>query len=159
MLYCSIRSKDLGETEAECIIAIDDECFTYNARVNRMNPIAEHKMIMKAVQAGVRPERIAATLNLPVGDVKSCMKLLDGINEEAVGFSEIVRAVKHSSSLAMMHSASVSPRSSKLLKDKVISPNAIRLLKKVTGVRQIEIAELMVMENPFGDSIKRVLPV
>jgi ParB/RepB/Spo0J family partition protein len=113
--------KDLGETEAECIIASDDECFTYNARVNRLNPIAEHKMIMKAVQAGVRPERIAATLNLAVSEVKSCMKLLDGINEEAVD----------------------------LLKDKVISPNAIRLLKKVTGLRQIEIAELMVSANNF----------
>ena len=31
--------KDLGETEADCIIATDDECFTYNARVNRLNPI------------------------------------------------------------------------------------------------------------------------
>jgi hypothetical protein len=49
------------------------------------------------------------------------MKLLDGINEEAVD----------------------------LLKDKVISPNAIRLLKKVTGLRQIEIAELMVSANNF----------
>jgi hypothetical protein len=113
--------KDLGETEAECIIASDDECFTYNARVNRLNPIAEHKMIMKAVQAGVSPERIAATLNLAVSEVKSCMNLLDGINEEAVD----------------------------LLKDKVISPNAIRLLKKVTGLRQIEIAELMVSANNF----------
>ena len=113
--------KDLGETEAECIIASDDECFTYNARVNRLNPIAEHKMIMKAVQAGVRPERIAAALNLAVSEVKASMKLLDGINEEAAD----------------------------LLKDKVISPNAIRLLKKVTGVRQIEIAELMVSANNF----------
>ena len=42
--------KDVGETEAECIVARDDESFTYNARVNRLNPIAEHKMIMKAVQ-------------------------------------------------------------------------------------------------------------
>jgi hypothetical protein len=31
----------------------------------------------------------------------------------------------------------------------VISPNAIRLLKKVTGLRQIEIAELMVSANNF----------
>src|SRR6266404_5504684 len=54
--------KDLGEKEAECIVASDDECFTYNARVNRLNPIAEHKMIMTAVQQGVRPERIAAAL-------------------------------------------------------------------------------------------------
>jgi len=44
------------------------------------------------------------------------MTLLDGINEEAAD----------------------------LLKDKAISPKAIRLMRKVCGVRQIEIAELMV---------------
>ena len=113
--------KELGETEADCIIANDDECFTYNARVNRLNPIAEHKMIMKAVHNGVRPERIAAALNMAVRDVKSSMSLLDGIHEEAAD----------------------------LLKDKAISPKAIRLLRKVTGVRQIEIAELMVSANNF----------
>jgi ParB-like chromosome segregation protein Spo0J len=113
--------KDLGETVAECIIASDDECFTYNARVNRLNPIAEHKMIMKAVQNGVRPARIAAALNLKVADVKSAMTLLDGINEEAAD----------------------------LLKDKAISPKAIRLMRRVSGVRQIEIAELMVSANNF----------
>jgi hypothetical protein len=47
------------------------------------------------------------------------MKLLDGIHEEAAD----------------------------LLKDKSISPNAIRLLKGVSGVRQIEIAEVMVTAN------------
>ena len=57
--------KELGETEADCIIATDDESYTYNARVNRLNPIQEHKMITKAVQHGVRPERIAAALNIP----------------------------------------------------------------------------------------------
>src|SRR3974390_2237112 len=44
-----IALKDLGETGADWVIATDDECFTYNARVNRLNPISEHKMIMKAV--------------------------------------------------------------------------------------------------------------
>jgi hypothetical protein len=113
--------KDLGETEVDCIIATDDESFTYNARVNRMNPIQEHKMIVKAVNHGVRPERIAAALNLPLRDVKGSLSLLDGINAEAAD----------------------------LLKDKGIAPKAIRLLKKVTGVRQIEIAELMVSANNF----------
>ena len=113
--------KDLGVTAAECIIARDDECFTYNARVNRLNPIAEHKMIMKAVQQGVKPERIAAALNLKVADVKSSMSLLDGISEAAAD----------------------------LLKDKAISPQAIRLMRQVTGLRQIEIAELMVSANNF----------
>jgi ParB-like chromosome segregation protein Spo0J len=113
--------KDLGVTAAECIVARDDECFTYNARVNRLNPIAEHKMIMKAVQQGVKPERIAAVLNLKVADVKSSMSLLDGINEAAAD----------------------------LLKDKPISSQAIRLMRRVTGLRQIEIAELMVSANNF----------
>ena len=51
----------------------------------------------------------------------SLMTLLDGINEEAVN----------------------------LLKDKNISPKTLRLLKKVTGVRQIEMAEFMVNGNNF----------
>jgi ParB-like chromosome segregation protein Spo0J len=113
--------KDLGETEADCIIANDDESFTYNARVSRLAPIQEHKMIVKAVQNGVRPERIAAALDLPLSAVRATMTLLDGIHEEAAD----------------------------LLKDKGISPKAIRFLKKVTGVRQIEIAELMVSANNF----------
>jgi RNA polymerase sigma factor (sigma-70 family) len=53
-----VALRELGETEADCIVANDDESFTYNARVNRLNPISEHKMIIKAVHNGVRPERI-----------------------------------------------------------------------------------------------------
>jgi hypothetical protein len=124
-----IALKDLGETEAECIVASDDECFTYNSKVNRLNPIAEHKMIMKAVQNGLKPARIAAALNIAVSDVKSSMSLLDGINEEAVD----------------------------LLKDKPIAPKAICQMKKVTGLRQIEIAELMVSANNFTKSYAEAL--
>ena len=58
--------KELGEAEADCLISTQDESYTYNARVNRLNPIQEHKMIMRAVKTGVQPERIAAALNLPV---------------------------------------------------------------------------------------------
>ena len=113
--------KELGETAADCIVANDDECFTYNARISRLPPIQEHKMITKAVRNGVSPERLAAALNMPVRIVRASMRLLDGIHEEAAD----------------------------LLKDKNISPKAIRLLKRVTGLRQIEIAELMVNANNF----------
>jgi ParB-like chromosome segregation protein Spo0J len=106
--------RELGETEADCIIANDDESYTYNARISRMAPIQEHKMILK-------PERIAAALNVPLSHVQSSLTLLDGINQEAVD----------------------------LLKDKLIAPKAIRCLKKVSGVRQIEIAELMVSVNNY----------
>ena len=37
--------KELGETAADCIIATDDESFTYNARVSRVPALQEHKMI------------------------------------------------------------------------------------------------------------------
>ena len=78
-------------------------------------------MILKAVQSGVKPEKIAAALNIHVREVKASMALLDGIHDEAAF----------------------------LLKDKSISPKAIRFLKKVTSVRQIEIAELMISANNY----------
>jgi hypothetical protein len=70
----------------------------------------------------VKPAKIAAALNIPIKEVLDSLKLLDGIDEEAAD----------------------------LLKDKEICPKAIRLLKKVTGVRQIEIAELMVSANNYA---------
>jgi ParB/RepB/Spo0J family partition protein len=114
--------RELGEPEADCIVANDDESYTYNARISRMAPIQEHKMILRAVQQGkVKPERIAAALNLPLSHIQNSLTLLDGINPEAVD----------------------------LLKDKPIAPKAIRSLKKVSGVRQIEITELMVSVNNY----------
>lgn len=116
-----VALKELGEATADCIIATDDECYTYNARVSRLPPIQEHKMIVKAVNDGVSPERLAAALNMPVHVIKASMNLLNGIDE----------------------------RAAELLKDKNISPPAIRLLKRVKPARQIEIAELMVTYNNF----------
>lgn len=113
--------KELGESEADCLLSTDDESYTYNARVNRLNPIQEHKMIMKAVQHGVRPERIAAVLNLALSNVRATMSLLDGVSAEAAD----------------------------LLKDKGIAPAAIRMLKRVTALRQVEMAELMISTNNF----------
>lgn len=113
--------KSLGMTEAECLISTDDESFTYNARISRLAPIQEHKMILKAVRDGLTPERIAAALNLSVKDIRDSLRLLDGIHEEVAD----------------------------MLKDKQIAPGAIQALKKVTAVRQIEIAELMVSTNTF----------
>ncbi len=72
--------KELCQTHADCILARDDECFTYNARVSRITPIQKHRMIVKAVNQGVPPERIAAALNLPVRVGKAFLNLLVGIN-------------------------------------------------------------------------------
>jgi RepB plasmid partitioning protein/ParB-like nuclease domain len=112
---------ELGAESADCIIAKDDESFTYNARISRVAPIQEHQMITKAVRHGVKAERIAAALDIPMRKVHECLNLLNGIHEEAV----------------------------ELLKDKNITPNAIRLLRRVTPVRQVEIAEMMTSTNNF----------
>jgi hypothetical protein len=113
--------KELGITFAYCIIARDDESFTYNARISRLPAIQEHKMIMRAVNSGASLERIAAALNISPRLVQASMKLLNGIHDEAV----------------------------ELLKDKPISPQALRLMKKVTGERQIDMARLMIDANNF----------
>ena len=116
--------KQLGWKTAEIIVATEDDRYTYNARVNRLPPIQAHKMIAKAVKNGVKPERIAKALFMPMHTVNTLINLLDGINAEAAN----------------------------ILKDKQISAEAIRWLRKVTGVRQIEIAELMVATNNFTKS-------
>lgn len=113
--------KELGITEADCIVSLDDESFTYNSRINRVSPIQEHAMIMKAIKNGVSPERIAAALNRRVDQVRDTLNLLNGIHPEAV----------------------------EILKDKQIAHNAIRFFKRVNSLRQIEMAELMVSANIF----------
>ena len=47
--------QQLGFTDAPCLIATDDESYTYNNRVNRLSTIQEHFMIRRAVDRGVTP--------------------------------------------------------------------------------------------------------
>ena len=113
--------KELGKKDAQCIVANDDECYTYNHHVNRLAPIQAHKMIMRAVKNGVAPERIAEALNVRLQLVESNMNLLVGIHPDVV----------------------------ELLKDKQIPASVFYVLKKVTPLRQIEMAELMTSANNF----------
>ena len=121
--------KELGITEADCIICHQDESFTFNARINRVSPIQEHGMIMKAVKNGVTPERIAAALNLKVDRIHDTLNLLNGIHPEAI----------------------------EIIKDKQVCQSAIRMLKKVIPLRQIEIAELMITANNFSQGYAHAL--
>ena len=121
--------KQLGWKTAEIIVASEDDRFTYNARVNRLPPIQAHKMIVKAVKNGVNAERIAKALSMPMETVNTLINLLDGINPEATD----------------------------LLRDKHITAEAIRLFRKVTGLRQIEIAEVMVSANNFTKAYAEAL--
>ena len=51
--------KDSGIQAVVCLVATDDEAYTYNKRVNRLAIIQEHRMILTALQKGVSEERLA----------------------------------------------------------------------------------------------------
>jgi hypothetical protein len=73
-----------GDTEIVCLVATDDEAFTYNRRVSRIAIIQEHKMILNAVKKGVSEERLARALNVDIASIRKKRNLLVGICPEAV---------------------------------------------------------------------------
>ena len=50
--------KEIGQKEVFCLVSTDDEAFTYNHKVNRISPIQEHFMILRAIEKGVSEGRI-----------------------------------------------------------------------------------------------------
>ncbi len=107
--------KQTGETEVRCLIATDDETYTYNRRINRMATIQEHAMILKATRHGVSEERIANVLRVDVAKIRQKRDLLNGICKEAA----------------------------EILKDKRVSLGVFSVLRKMKPMRQIEVAELL----------------
>jgi ParB-like chromosome segregation protein Spo0J len=121
--------KNLGHDTVECLIAMDDEAFTYNHKVNRLSAIQEHFMIIRAIKRGVSEERIAKSLNVDVANICRKRDLLDGICREAVV----------------------------LLKDRRPATGALREMKKVKAMRQIEMAELMIASQNFSVAYAKCL--
>jgi len=121
--------KEMGQENVNCLVAMDDESFTYNHKVNPLSAIQEHFMIMEAIRQGVSEERIAKTLAVDVAAIRRKRNLLDGICPEAV----------------------------QLLKNKRASAAAFREIRKVKAMRQIEMAELMVAANTFSASYAQCL--
>jgi hypothetical protein len=113
--------KELGISEVECLLASDDDTYTYNKRVNRIPPIQEHRMIVRAMDRGVSSADIAAALNLQVESVLRRFRLLEGI----------------------------SPEAAEMLKDTPCSMKVFDILRQMTAVRQIEAADLMIGQNNF----------
>jgi len=114
--------KELEKQTVDCLISTDDEAYTYNHKVNRLSAIQEHFMILKAIKDGVSEEDIARTLNVDVANIRKKRDLLDGICPEAV----------------------------QLLKGKRATAGALRELRKVKPMRQIEMAELMCASHNFS---------
>lgn len=121
--------RELGTPEALCLIANQDEGYTYNQKVNRIAPIQANRMILKALDAGVSEERIGKALNITAQTVRGSRNLLQGICPEAV----------------------------ELLRDKQVAQSTFSLLKKVKPLRQIEMAEVMVAAGSYSATYARAL--
>ena len=111
--------QQLGYTDAPCLIATDDESYTYNNRINRITSIQEHQMLRRAVERGVTPDRLAKALNVDVSQIHKKVSLLEGICPEAV----------------------------EMLKDQHFSANLGAVLRKMKPTRQVECVELMLTAN------------
>lgn len=119
-----IALRELGHIEAQCLIAKDDESYTYNARVNRISTIQEHYMIRRAIDRGVSPNRLAITLGLDVSSIHKKATLLEGVCKEAT----------------------------ELLKDREFTTNVSRMLRQMKPLRQVECVELMIAANNLTTS-------
>jgi hypothetical protein len=116
-----VALRRLGAKHADCLIATDDEGYTYNKHVNRLSTIQEHNMIRRAIDRGLSEETIAEALNLHPSVVRKKSKLLDGIDEEVA----------------------------ERLKDKRVPAAAFPLLKRASPTRQREIADLMAATDTY----------
>lgn len=113
--------RQLGATDALCLLSTDDEGFTYNRQINRLTPVQEHKMILEAVRRGVTAQRIADVLNVNVDRIRQRQYLLRGI----------------------------APEVAEMLKHRMVSQGVFRVLRKMKPMRQIETVEMMISANCF----------
>ena len=123
--------KDLGISQVECLIATDDETYTYNKRVNRLVPVQEHRMVVRAMQRGVPEAKIAEALGLEVTSVRRRARMLDGICPDVVH----------------------------LLTNAPCPFRVFDILRQMTSIRQIEAAELMLGQQNFTAVFARALLV
>jgi len=128
--YLRFRAiQSLGWTKTNCLVAKDDEFFTYNRHINRPTTVQEHKMILRALDQGVPEEKLAAALGVKIARIREKRDLLRGISPEVV----------------------------EIFKDKRFPTATFGALRHVSETRQIEMAELMVAANNFTIPYARAL--
>jgi len=121
--------RDLGLTEAPCLVSTDDEGYSYNRHVSRMSAFQEHFMVINALGEGVSEERLARALNVDVKKVREKRDFLRGICPEAV----------------------------QLLRHREVGQETIRYFRQVKPLRQVEMAELMIAANHCTKDYARAL--
>jgi hypothetical protein len=120
---------DKAKAEVECLLAKEDEGFTYNKRINRLAVVQEHFLIVRAIERGISESKLAKTLGVQINYIQSRKRLLKGISAEAIH----------------------------LLKDKPVSPVVFDTLRKMKPVRQNECCRLMTSGSIYSVSYARAL--
>jgi RepB plasmid partitioning protein/ParB-like nuclease domain len=118
-----------NESEVKCILATDDEGYTYNKRVNQLSNIGEHYMILKALSSGVSEEDISVSLLVDVETIRRKRSMLDGICPEVV----------------------------ELLTNRRVAVQTYCLLKKMKPIGQIQAAERMIHANNYSTKMAKAL--
>ncbi|UVO49662.1 ParB N-terminal domain-containing protein [Sphingomonas sp. SUN019] len=121
--------RERGENDVICLVALDDEAFTYNKRVSRIATIQEHRMILNAVKKGVSEERLARALNVNIANIRIKRNLLVGICPEAAA----------------------------LLGDKHVPIHVFTELRFLKPLRQIEAVQAMIAMNRYSVSYAKSL--
>lgn len=121
--------RERGETHIVCLVATEDEAFTYNKRISRIATIQEHRMILNAVKKGVSEERLARALNVNIAHIRMKRNLLVGICPEAAD----------------------------LLKDRHVPIHVFTELRFMKAVRQVAAVMAMISMNRFSVSYAKSL--
>ncbi len=121
--------KQLGKATVICLLSLDDEAFTYNKHVNRVSPIQEHRMIIRAIERGVPESKLAKALDMDISSIVRKRNLLEGICDEVAD----------------------------MLKDKIVSSSIFPILRQMQWFRQIEVATLMNDAGVYSISYARAL--
>ena len=121
--------KQLGASTVECLVATEEDTYTYNKRLNRLPPVQEHRMIVRAIERGVSRFQIAEALGLDEQTIKKRSRLLEGIGADAA----------------------------ELLKKTNCPITVFDVLRRMSPLRQVECAELMIGQNNFTSTFAKAL--
>jgi hypothetical protein len=121
--------KDLGVTNVSCLVATDDEAFTYNKRINRLSATHENRMIVRALSIGVSKADLANALGVDADTIRRRAKLLDAIAPDVV----------------------------ELLKETMTPMAVFDILRQMKPLRQFEAAQIMVGQGVFTTQFANAL--
>ena len=114
--------EELGTLKVDCLVATDDESYTYNRHVSHLSNVQERNMIVKAIERGVPPIRIAEALGIDIRTLESKRDRLEGINPDVV----------------------------EMLSTKCIPNKTFECLKRMKDMRQLEVVNCMISANNFS---------